>query len=318
MSLREKYPEIVPYNHGFMDVGNGHQIYFEECGNPQGQPVVFLHGGPGGGCDEGHRRYFDPSVYRIVLFDQRGCGRSLPFAELSHNTTWNLVSDIELLRERLKINRWVVFGGSWGSTLALCYAIQHPERVKGLVLRGIFLCRPKEIYWFYQFGAHHLFPDAWEKFVAPIPQGERGDLVSAYYERLISDNEEEQLEAARAWSIWEMTLSRLVTEPSDIERMTDAKNALPFARIECHYFNSNAFLDSPNWIIENISRIREIPGVIVHGRYDVVCPLENAWELNKAWPEAKLEIIATAGHSASEPGIVDALVRATDAFRNLE
>jgi proline iminopeptidase len=317
MTMRDKYPEIEPYNHGMMDVGNGHQIYFEECGNPQGKPVVFLHGGPGGGCDEGHRRYFDPQTYRIVLFDQRGCGRSLPFAELAHNTTWDLVGDVERLRERLKINRWVVFGGSWGSTLALSYAIKHADRVKALVLRGIFLCRPKEIYWFYQFGAHQLFPDAWEKFVAPIPSGERGDMVGAYYERLISDNEVEQLEAARAWSIWEATLSRLVTDPKDIEAFTEAKKALPFARIECHYFTNNAFMDSPNWLLENIRAIREIPGVIVQGRYDVVCPMESAWDLHKAWPEARLEIVATAGHSASEPGIVDGLVRATDEFRKL-
>ncbi len=315
--LREKYPEIQPFNHGFLEVGDGHRVYFEECGNPRGKPVVFLHGGPGGGCDEGHRRYFDPENYRIVLFDQRGCGRSTPFAELAQNTTWHLIEDIEKIRQHLKIDKWLVFGGSWGSTLSLCYAIKHPERVKGLVLRGIFLCRPKEIYWFYQFGAHHLFPDAWEKYVAPIPVSERGDMVGAYYERLISDNENERLEAARAWSIWEATLSRLVTDPKDIETFTEASKALPFARIECHYFINNAFLDSPNWILENIHRIREIPGTIVHGRYDVVCPVENAWELHKAWPESKLEIITTAGHSASEPGIVDALVRATDAYRNL-
>jgi proline iminopeptidase len=315
--MREKYPEIEAYNHGYLDVGNGHSIYFEECGNPKGQPVVFLHGGPGGGCDEGHRRYFDPAHYRIVLFDQRGCGRSKPFAELNHNTTWDLVADIERIRAHLNIDKWIVFGGSWGSTLSLSYAIKHPEQVKGLILRGIFLCRPKEIYWFYQFGAHHLFPDAWEKYTQPIPREERGDMVSAYYDRLISDNEEEKLEAARAWSIWEATLCRLESDPKDIEAFTEPVKALPFARIECHYFVNNAFMDSPNWILENIRHIQDIPTRIVHGRYDVVCPLENAWELHKAHPKAQLEIVAAAGHSASEPRMTDALIRATDDFRDL-
>jgi len=314
---RQKYPAIEAYNTGYLDVGNGHSVYFEECGNPKGKPVVFLHGGPGGGCDEGNRSYFDPSIYRIVLFDQRGCGRSTPFAELNNNTTWDLVSDIDKIRKHLKIDKWVVFGGSWGSTLALSYAIKQPKQVKGLVLRGIFLCRPKEIYWFYQFGASHLFPDAWEKYLAPIPESERGDMVGAYYDRLTSNNEEEKLEAARAWSIWEATLCRLVTETKDIEAMTEPVKALPFARIECHYFINDAFMDSPNWILENSRTLENIPTVIVHGRYDVVCPLENAWELHKALPKSELKIISVAGHSASEPAITDELIRATDKFKTL-
>jgi proline iminopeptidase len=314
---RVKYPAIEPFNKGLLDVGNGHKIYFEECGNPSGKPVVFLHGGPGGGCDESHRCYFDPSVYRIVLFDQRGCGRSLPFAELNHNTTWDLVSDIEKIRNHLGIKKWLVFGGSWGSTLALAYAIKHTEQVKGLVLRGIFLCRPKEIYWFYQFGASHLFPDAWEKFLAPIPEDERGDMVSAYYERLISNDEEEKLEAARAWSIWEATLCRLVTDPKDIEAMTEPVKALPFARIECHYFINNAFMETNNWIIDNSYCLSNTPITIVHGRYDVVCPMESAWDLHKALPHAELKIIPVAGHSASEAAVTDELVRATDKYRDL-
>lgn len=312
--MKEKYPEIEPYNHGHLDVGHGHSVYFEECGNPNGLPVVFLHGGPGGGCDEGHRRYFDPEKYRVVLFDQRGCGRSTPFAELNHNTTWDLVDDIERIRKHLNIDKWVVFGGSWGSTLSLSYAIQNPEQVLGLIVRGIFLCRPKEIYWFYQFGAHHLFPDAWENYLAPIPEEERGDMVSAYYDRLISDDKEVQLEAARAWSIWEATLCRMETDPKDVELFTEPVKALPFARIECHYFVNNAFMDTSNWILENVQKIAHIPGRIVHGRYDVVTPLENAWELNKLWDKASLEIIPRCGHSASEPQLVDALIRATDDF----
>ncbi len=316
-TLRAKYPDINPYNQGMLDVGNGHQVYFEECGNPKGIPVVFLHGGPGGGCDEGHRSYFDPNAYRIVLFDQRGCGRSTPFAELNNNTTWDLVADIERLRERLSIKNWMVFGGSWGSTLALSYAIKHPDRVKGMIVRGIFLCRPKEIYWFYQYGAHHLFPDAWENFVAPIPACERGDMINAYWTRLNSDDEEEKLAAARAWSIWEATLCRMETDPKDVELFTEPVKALPFARIENHYFVNDAFMETPNWILDNTHKFAHIPGRIVHGRYDVVCPLENAWELNKLWTAAELEIIPRCGHSASEPQLVDALIRATDEFRNL-
>lgn len=312
-----KYPAIEPFNSGHLDVGNGHQIYFEECGNPKGKAVVFLHGGPGGGCDEGHRSYFDPEVYRIVLFDQRGCGRSTPFAELNNNTTWDLVNDIEAIRKKLKISSWIVFGGSWGSTLALSYAINHTAQVKALILRGIFLCRPKEIYWFYQFGAHHLFPDAWEKFLEPIPQDERGDMVSAYYERLNSSDEEEKLAAARAWSIWEATLCRLVVDSRDIEAMTEPVKALPFARIENHYFINDAFFKSPNWIIENAQVLKKIPITIVQGRYDVVCPMESAWDLHKALPHAELQIIPVAGHSATEPAITDALLRTTDKFRHL-
>jgi proline iminopeptidase len=315
--LRTRYPALEPYNTGYIQVDAEHSLYFEECGNPQGKPVVFLHGGPGSGLEKYHREFFDPAAYRIVLFDQRGAGKSDPFASLNNNTTWHLVSDIERLREKLKIDKWLVFGGSWGSTLALAYAETHPERVKALVLRGIFLCRPQEIRWFYQFGAHHIYPDEWERYVAPIPSDERGDLVRAFYKRLTNPDEQVQLEAARAWARWEGSTIKLVPDAKTIADFSADRHAISVARIECHYFVNNAFFKSDNWLIENIGKIRHIPAVIVHGRYDVVCPIENAWDLHKAWPEAKLEIIQDAGHAASEASISDALVRATDAFREL-
>ncbi|HYU99622.1 MAG TPA: prolyl aminopeptidase [Pyrinomonadaceae bacterium] len=308
------YDPIEPFDTGSLKVSPIHEIYYEQCGNPQGKPVVFLHGGPGGGISSDYRRYFDPKVYRVVLFDQRGSGKSTPHASIEANTTWDLVEDIERLREHLNIRHWQVFGGSWGSTLALAYAETHPDRVRELVLRGIFLCRPKEIRWFYQEGASEMFPDVWEEYLNVIPENERADMVSAYHRRLTSDDEAVRLEAARAWSIWEGSTSRLFFDPAMIEKFADPEFALAFARIECHYFMNNAFFSSDNYLIENIGRIRPIPAVIVQGRYDVVCPLTSAWDLHRAWPEAQLNIIPDAGHSISEPGIIDALVRATDQF----
>ncbi len=308
------YDPIEPFDTGRLKVSPVHELYYEQCGNPKGKPVVFLHGGPGGGVSGDYRRYFNPSVYRVVLFDQRGSGKSTPHASLEDNTTWHLVEDIESLREHLGIRTWQVFGGSWGSTLALAYAETHPDRVAELVLRGIFLCRSKEIKWFYQEGASEIFPDVWEEYLQVIPKGERADMVSAYHRRLTSEDDAVRLEAARAWSIWEGSTSKLFFDPAMIEKFADPEFALAFARIECHYFMNNAFFSSDNYLIENVGRIRGIPGVIVQGRYDVVCPITSAWDLHRAWPEAKLCIIPDAGHSISEPGIVDALVEATDNF----
>jgi len=308
------YEHIEPFDTGRLKVSPIHELYYEQCGNPQGKPAVFLHGGPGGGISSDYRRYFDPEIYRVVLFDQRGSGKSTPHASLEDNTTWHLVADIERLREHLGIKTWQVFGGSWGSTLALAYAETHPDRVHQLVLRGIFLCRQKEIRWFYQEGASAIFPDVWEEYLKVIPEAERADMVSAYYRRLTSEEEAVRLEAARAWSIWEGSTSKLLFDPSMIEKFADPEFALAFARIECHYFMNNAFFSTDNYLIENVGRIRSIPGVIVQGRYDVVCPTTSAWDLHRAWPEAQLHIIPDAGHSISEPGIVDALVTATDDF----
>lgn len=312
--MREFYPEIEPFNTGFLKVSDLHSIYFEEAGNPQGKPVVFVHGGPGGGVDPSMRRFFDPKVWRVVLFDQRGCGKSQPFSELKDNTTWDLVNDMEKLRTSLKIESWTVFGGSWGSTLALSYAIKHSDKVKELILRGIFLLRKKEIRWFYQEGASYIFPDAWAKYLEPIPANERGDLVNAFYKRLTSPDKETRTSAAKAWSIWEGSTSKLFTDPSFVERFAGDEFADAFARIECHYFVNNGFFETDNWIIENIDKIRHIPAWIVQGRYDVVCPAVSAYELNQAWPESNLHIIADAGHSASEPGIKSKLIEATDYF----
>jgi proline iminopeptidase len=292
-----------------------HNIYYEQAGNPDGRPVVFLHGGPGGGLVPEYRRFHDPAAYRVVLFDQRGSGQSTPHAGLEENTTWDLVSDIEKLREHLGIESWQVFGGSWGSTLALAYAQRHPERVRQLVLRGIFLCRPKEIRWFYQEGASAIFPDVWEEYLKVIPEGERGDMVSAYYRRLTGDDAEAKLAAARAWSIWEGSTSKLFFDYSMIEKFADPEFAMAFARIECHYFMNNAFFPTDNYLIENVGKIRHIPAAIVQGRYDVVCPMMSAWELHRAWPEADLQITPDAGHSAMEAGNISALVEATDRFR---
>ena len=309
------YDPIEPYDTGRLPVSTVHTLYYEQSGNPEGQPVVFLHGGPGGGTNPDYRRYFDPAAYRIVMFDQRGCGQSTPYASLEANTTWDLVSDIELLREHLGIDRWVVFGGSWGSTLSLAYAETHPDHVRAMVLRGIFLCRKKEIEWFYQEGASAVFPDVWEEFLRPIPKGERGDLLSAYHSRLTGDDETVRLEAARAWSIWEGSTSKLFPDQELISYFGEPHKALALARIECHYFVNKIFMESEDHLIENVEKIRRIPAIIVQGRYDMVCPVVSAWDLHRAWPEAELKIVPDAGHSAFEPGIISELVQATDHFR---
>ncbi|MCU1267689.1 MAG: proline iminopeptidase [Acidobacteria bacterium] len=312
--LRTLYAPTEPYDTGRLKVSDVHDLYFEQCGNPKGKPVVFLHGGPGGGLIPDYRRFFDAEAYRIVLFDQRGSGQSTPHASLEENTTWNLVSDIEKLRRHLGIDTWQVFGGSWGSTLALAYAETHPERVRELILRGIFLCRPQEIKWFYQEGASWLFPDVWEEFLKVIPEAERSDMVSAYYRRLTADDEKVRVAAARAWSIWEGSTSKLFFDYESIERFADPDFALAFARIECHYFMNNCFFETENYLLENVGRIRHLPGVIVQGRYDVVCPMRSAWDLHSAWPEAELHVTPDAGHSIMEPGNLSALVDATDRF----
>jgi proline iminopeptidase len=314
---RTLYPEISPNRTGHLRVSDVHEIYFEESGNPNGKPVVFLHGGPGGGTEPKYRRFFDPEHYRIVLLDQRGSGQSTPHASLVDNTTWHLVSDIEAIRVHLGIERWQVFGGSWGSTLAIAYAQTHPERVTELVLRGIFLLRKQEIDWFYQRGASALFADAWEEYLAPIPEAERGDLVRAYYARLTSDDARVRAEAARAWSIWEGKTSCLYPNAALVERFAGDKFAEAFARIECHYFVNGGFIDPARNPLSpaRIDRIRKIPSVIVQGRYDVVCPMETAWALHRAWPEADLRIVPDAGHSAMEAGNLHELVSATDRFR---
>lgn len=315
--MKELFPEIKPFNSGFLKVSDLHTIYFEECGNPTGKPIVFLHGGPGGGISEDHRRFYDPKYYRIILFDQRGCGKSTPFAELNENTTWDLVSDTEKIRTHLKIDKWFVFGGSWGSTLALAYGIRHPEKCLGFFLRGIFLCRPWEIEWFYQRGASLIYPDQFEPYENLIPIEERGNMVAAYYKRLTSTNKDVQLQAAKIWSIWEASTSKLKQDQGFIDEYEEPEKALPFARIECHYFMNNAFFETNNYLLENVKLISHLPCVIVQGRYDVVCPAKSAWELHKNWPGSKLHLIADAGHSVSESGIRSELITATEAFKNL-
>ncbi|PSB09475.1 prolyl aminopeptidase [Pleurocapsa sp. CCALA 161] len=315
--MRDLYPAIEPYNQGKLKVSALHTIHYEESGNPQGKPVIFLHGGPGGGISPIYRQYFDPQQWRIIIFDQRGCGQSTPYAELRENTTWDLVQDIEQLRQQFKIDKWVVFGGSWGSTLALAYAQTHPERCKGLILRGIFMLRPSEIRWFYQEGANYIYPDAWQAYLRPIPLEERDDLLGAFYKRLTSEDRQVRLEAARAWSVWEASTSKLI--PSTISQQSFAREefAEAFARIECHYFVNRGFFTQDNQLLQNIKRIRHLPGVIVQGRYDVVCPMISAWELHQAWQSAEFIVINDAGHSVSEPGIKDALIRASDRFAAL-
>ncbi len=315
--MRDFYPEIEPYQTGHLKVSEIHEIYYELVGNPKGRPVVFLHGGPGGGISPDHRRYFDPGHYHIILFDQRGCGQSRPHAELKENTTQNLIKDIEQLRQLLSIDKWHVFGGSWGSTLALAYAISHPDRVSGLILRGIFLCRPSELKWFYQEGASNIFPDYWEDYIKHIPPSERVDMFKAYYSRLTSPDESVRLAAAKAWSKWEGATSYLYVKPAAINEFDDPHKALAFARIECHYFVNNAFFPTENYILENIHKIKTIPAHIVQGRYDVVCPATSAWALHRAWPESTIEIISDAGHAASEPGIRSALITTTDRFKHV-
>jgi proline iminopeptidase len=300
-----------------MPTDSAHEIYYEECGTPGAKPAVVLHGGPGGAVNPGMRRFFDPTQWHVALFDQRGCGKSRPHAELDDNDTWKLVEDIERLRVRCGVEKWTVFGGSWGSTLALAYAIKHPERVEALILRGIFLLTKKELSWFYQEGASMIFPDAWEEFLAPIPEAERGDLMGAYYKRLTGTDRQAQLEAAVAWSSWEGDTISVRGPEARPDKFAEADFAIAFARLECWYFMNAGFLPQENWVIDNVDVIRNIPTWIVQGRFDVVTPLDGAWSLKKAWPEAYLEIIGDAGHASTEPGIVDALVRATDAALKL-
>ena len=309
------YPEIEPFDSGMLQVSQLHNVYYEQCGNPDGKPVVFLHGGPGAGCNAKSRRFFDPKHYRIVLFDQRGSGRSKPHAELRENTTWDLVADIERLRNHLKIDRWQVFGGSWGSTLALAYAQKHADRVTELVLRGIFMLRRWELEWFYQKGCDAIYPDAWEAFLAPIPVVERADMMGAYHRRLTSDDSAVRLAAAKAWAVWEGGTSFLLQDADYIKSTASDEFALAFARIECHYFINNGFLDVDDQLLRDAKKLRDIPAVIVQGRYDVVCPVRSAWDLHRAWPQADLRIVPDAGHSALEAGITHELVSATDRFR---
>jgi proline iminopeptidase len=313
-TLRSLYPDIQPFDSGTLSVSPLHTLYYEQSGNPNGKPVVFLHGGPGGGTNPKCRRFFDPAIYRIVLFDQRGCGKSTPHAELTDNTTWDLVADIERIRTHLSIDRWQVFGGSWGSTLALAYAQTHPDKVTELVLRGIFLLRRSELEWFYQQGCNALYADAWETYRDAIPEVERADMMSAYYRRLTSPDAATRIAAARAWSVWEGATSFLWQDRTHIASSGENEFALAFARIECHYFVNGGFLEHDNQLLRNVERIRDIPAIIVQGRYDVVCPMRSAWDLHRAWPEADLKIVQDAGHSAFEPGIMHELLEATDRF----
>jgi proline iminopeptidase len=313
--MKTLYPEIEPFDTGYLQVSELHSVYYERCGNADGIPVIFLHGGPGGGLIPMYRRFFDPRSFHIILFDQRGSGSSKPHAELRENTTWDLIDDIEKLREKFGIEKWYVFGGSWGSTLSLAYGETHPERCLGLILRGIFLTRPSELRWFYQYGASEIFPDYWERFRDEIPAGERGDFMTAYHKRLTSDDETVRLSAARAWSVWEGATSKLFPDKDLMEHWEGEHEALALARIECHYFMNKSFFESENFLLENIDKIRHIPTVIVQGRYDVVCPMTSAWDLHKAFPEAEFVVVPDAGHSVSEKGTTAALVEAMDKFR---
>lgn len=310
------FPAIKPIRSFYFRVSPIHELYVEECGKDDGVPVVFLHGGPGGSCEPAHRRYFDPERYRIILFDQRGCGKSRPHASLEHNTTQDLIADLEKLRQELGIEKWVVFGGSWGSTLSLAYAETHPDKVLGLVLRGIFLCRQQDIDWFYQGGTARLFPDAWQDFIAPIPEHERDDMVKAYYSRLTGENELERMAAAKAWSIWEGSTATLRPNNAVIDYFSDPHIALSIARIECHYFTHNSFFDDDQ-LLKNAYKLKDIPGFIVHGRYDVICPVDQAFELHHKWPNSQLKVIADAGHAVSEEGIARALVDSTNSMLRL-
>jgi proline iminopeptidase len=315
--MRDLYPAIEPFKTERFRVSDLHELHLEQSGRPDGQPVVFLHGGPGAGTTPKHRQFFDPDTYRIVLFDQRGCGRSTPGAALEQNTTWDLVEDVEKIRVHLGIERWVVFGGSWGSTLALAYAETHPERVTALVLRGIFLLRPLETRWFYQEGASFVFPDAWESFLAPIPVEERGDLLTAYRRRLTGDDPAAREAAGRAWATWEASTITLAPDPHMIDEFAEPDAADNLARIESHYFVNGGFFNHPDQLLDGVASIRHIPAVIVQGRYDMCCPMTSAWDLHRRWPEAAFEVVADAGHSAFEPGIADRLIEATDRFRGL-
>lgn len=316
MTLRGFYPEIEPYETGHLDVGDGHSIYYERCGTPGAKPAVFLHGGPGGGLEPAYRRVFDPARYDVLLFEQRGCGRSTPYASLEANTTWHLVADIEKLREMAGVEKWLVFGGSWGSALGLAYAQTHPERVSGLVLRGIFTLRRWELEWFYQHGASLVFPDKWERYLAPIPQAERGDMIAAYNAILTGEDRAARAAAARAWSLWEGETITLLPDSSKTETFGEETYAVAFARIESHYFVHGGWFEDEQ-LIRDAGRLRDIPGIIVQGRYDMCTPARTAWDLHKAWPEADFQLVPDAGHALSEPGILDRLVRATDHFAGL-
>lgn len=308
------YPAIEPYSTGSIDVGDGHVVFYEECGNPLGEPVVLLHGGPGGGANPTMRRFHDPKHYRIILFDQRGSGRSTPYASLENNTTWHLVADMEKLRRLLKVERWQLFGGSWGSTLAIAYAQTHPERVTGLILRGIFLLRRREIDWFYQHGASAIYPDAFEAYQSVIPPEERGNMIAAFHRRLTGEDKAEQLKVAKAWSMWEGSTLAFKQDPARIQAFGADHYAIAFARIECHYFINGGFLERDDQLLANANRLHGIPGVIVHGRYDVVTPLTNAWDLHKAWPQSDLRIVSDAGHAMTERGNIHELISATQRF----
>ncbi len=314
MTLRTLYPALEPYDNGYLPLDGDHAVYYEQCGNPEGKPAVFVHGGPGGGGDKGARQFFDPGHYRIIVFDQRGAGRSRPKASLEDNNTAALIADMERLRKSLGIARWLVFGGSWGSTLSLAYAQAYPDAVSELVLRGIFLLRRKELVWFYQHGASVLFPDQWERFLEPIPVDERGDLLVAYHRRLVGDDEDAKITAARAWSYWEGATSHMLPDPAHTLPFEQTGFAIALARIETHYFVNAGFFEHENQLLDGVERIRHIPAVIVQGRYDVVCPMETAWELAKRWPEADFRLVDNAGHSAYEPGIMHELLTATDGF----
>ena len=312
--MKKLYPKINPYNEFYLNVSIIHTIFVEESGNPQGKPVIFLHGGPGGGIEPIYRQYFNPTKWRIIIFDQRGCGKSIPHAELKENTTWDLVNDIELIRKYLKIKKWVVFGGSWGSTLSLTYAITNPQKCKALILRGIFLLRKSEINWFYQEGCSHLFPDYWEKYTEIIPKSEKKNYVKAYYKRLTSTNDSLRLKAAKAWAKWEASTSKLIPDKYSLHHFDNIRIAEAFSRIECHYFINNGFFKKDAWILENVNKIRHIPCIIVQGRYDVVCPMKSAWELHQKMKKSKLIIIDNSGHSMLEKGIQNKLIEYTDKF----
>lgn len=311
--IRTLYPSIEPYQTGFLKVDEDHLIYWEESGNPKGQPVLFFHGGPGLGTRPHNRCFFNPAYYRIILFDQRGCGKSLPFSALKNNTTWDLVLDIEKLRLYLNVDKWLLFGGSWGSTLALTYAIKHPKQVEGLILRGIFLCRSKDLDWFYQSGASYIFPDFWEDFITSIPFEERNNTIGAFYRRLLDVNIKQRNEATKSWAMWGGRTYKIACEDIELDESAVEEAYAP-ALMECHYLYHRGFLDTDNWILENISTIQHLPCTIIQGRYDMLCPMQNAWDLHVVWPKAKLKIIPCAGHSSSEPGILDALIQASDSF----
>ena len=308
------YPPINPFNEFYLNVSKTHTIFVEESGNPKGKPVIFLHGGPGGGIESIYRQYFNPKLWRIIIFDQRGCGKSIPHAELKENNTWNLISDIESIRKYLNIKQWVVFGGSWGSTLALSYAIKHSEFCKALILRGIFLLRKLEIDWFYQDGCSYIYPDKWENYIKIIDNKERNNLLKAYYKKLTSPNKETRVEAAKAWSKWEESTSKLIPKKTSLHRFNDDRVAEAFARIECHYFINKGFFKSDGWILKNIHKIKHIPNIIIQGRYDVVCPMKSAWDLHQKWENSNLMIIDDSGHSMLEESIQNKLIEYTDKF----